>query len=1131
MHCRTPILFSLLALALHWQGVSAATGCDVAAGRFVSIEGVVEVQAAAGGDWRGAVLETSLCEGDTIRVGERSRAAVALINEAVLRIDQGTTLRLLDITAGQGERSWLELVKGAIQSFSRKPRFLTVNTPYLNGSIEGTEFTMRVEEGSSQITVFEGVVTAANDQGKVAVSPGESASASAGQAPQRRTVVRPRDQVQWSLYYPPILSASAVASGSPALSEAAACAERGDTTCAFAALDRVPVKAQDARFSLLRASLLLSVGRVKEARSDIDAALAQDPGYGLAYALRSVIAVALNDRQQALADAKRGVELSPDSAAAKIALSYALQAEFQIETARDTMRAAVEQRPQDALAWARLAELELMLGHRSQALDAAQRAQTIAPNLARTELVLGFNALAVFRNAEAKSAFERAIASDSADPLAHLGLGLAKISDGKLDDGRRDLEAAVGLDSKNSLLRAYLGKAYFEEKRGPLDAQQFEIAKELDPLDPTAYLYNAIRLQTENQPIAALRDINASIERNDNRAVYRSRLLLDKDRATRAANLAQIYRDLGFTRSGVEVARSSITLDPSNASGHRFLSESYGSVRRREISRVSELLQAQMLQDVNINPVQPSVSETNLNTLTRGGPASVGYNEFTPLFERNTFQVDITGLGGNNGTAAGEGVVTALYNRFSLSAGYYDYETDGWRPNNGLRQDISNIYAQVALTPELNVQAEYRRRNSTEGDLAFNFDPEDFIQDKSIGREQETARVGLRYSPSPSSNVLLSYIHGDRTENLRQTEPLDPFTTASAGNNRNDRGYQAEAQYIYQGDRFNVVAGLSYSNVDVQQDTAITIETEFLPFPLLDIAESTASKIEHPRGYVYTNVRMSDSLVATLGASYDDYQEDPVSETSFNPKIGFQWNINEVFSVRAAAFRIMKPALVNNRTLEPTQVAGFNQFFDDINGTKSTRYGIGFDWSLTPDLLFGGELTWRDLDEPTVRPIENDVIFEGRQEELHRAYLYWTPHERIAVTTEFVYDRWQADQGIATEFDNVPELVETISLPLGVTYYLPNGLSAGIAGTYVDQRVQRSELATQADGSDNFFVVDASLAYRLPKRFGTVALQVRNLFDQQFEYQDDSYREFRDEPSTGPYFPETTFWAVARVTL
>ena len=112
-----------------------------------------------------------------------------------------------------------------------------------------------------------------------------------------------------------------------------------------------------------------------------------------------------------------------------------------------------------------------------------------------------------------------------------------------------------------------------------------------------------------------------SIELNDNRAVYRSSLLLDSDRAARGTSLALIYDDLGFLQPGINEASKSLTFDPANAGAHRFLSDIYVGVRRREIARVSNLLQAQMLQDININPMQPSLSEPNLNLVTQGGPA------------------------------------------------------------------------------------------------------------------------------------------------------------------------------------------------------------------------------------------------------------------------------------------------------------------------------------------------------------------------------------------------------------------------------------------------------------------------------------------------------------------------------
>ena len=71
----------------------------------------------------------------------------------------------------------------------------------------------------------------------------------------------------------------------------------------------------------------------------------------------------------------------------------------------------------------------------------------------------------------------------------------------------------------------------------PLDEREYAIAKELDPKDPTPWFYDAIAKQTTNRPVEALQDMQKAIELNDNRAVYRSRLLLDSDLAARSAAL------------------------------------------------------------------------------------------------------------------------------------------------------------------------------------------------------------------------------------------------------------------------------------------------------------------------------------------------------------------------------------------------------------------------------------------------------------------------------------------------------------------------------------------------------------------------------------------------------------------
>ena len=1092
----------------------ASDNCQTVVGRLATVDGQVEIQRTGASSWQSGVLGADLCQGDTVRAAARSRATITLINQAVLRIDQNTAMRLDNITGVTEERSVLSLLKGAFQSFSRKPRGFEVSTPYLNGSIEGTEFVFRAGDGQSELTVLEGTVVASNAQGKVSVSGGESAVAEQGKAPYMRTVVSPRDAVQWSLYYPPVMTAQGSSS--------------------------------DAQASLQNAASLLSVGRVDEAQASIADALQQNPNDGMAYALRAVINVVQNNNEQALADGNQAVALSPDSSAAKIALSYAQQANYQIPAARDTLLQAVDEQPGAPLAWARLSELQLMLGDRRQARIAADRALAIAPNSERAWITRGFTALAEFKNAAAMAAFKRAITLSSSDPMAHLGLGLARISDGNLAAGGRDIEVAVALDSNNALLRAYLGKTYFEEKRTPLDTEQFAIAKQLDPNDPTAYLYDGILKQTLNRPVEAVQDLEQSIELNDNRAVYRSRLLLDKDRAARGTSLARAYKDLGFTQLGVNESTESLAVDPSNAAAHRFLSDSYQGVRRHEISRVSELLQAQMMQDVNINPVQPSLSETNLNIVTLGGPAGAGFNEFTPLFERNKTQLNVSGFGGNNDTYGGEAVVSGLYGPASFSVGAYSYDTDGWRSNNDQDRNIYNFFGQVAITPQLNVQAEFRHSESETGDLAFNFDPDDFFRDLDDDRDQDTYRLGVRYTPKANGrhNFLLSYIHNDLDQSLDQSEvlppfdpddPFEPVTTLSISSDVDDDGDQVEAQYIYQNDRLNVVSGAAYSDSDRDIKDKFVISLDGIG-PIDSFGGKLDQTVEHSRGYSYAvgNIPLGESFVdLTIGLSYDDYEEGILDDTNFNPKFGALWQASNNLRLRAAAFKVVKPLLVNNRTLEPTQVAGFNQFFDDINGTEAWRYGAGIDWNVSSKLAVGAEATWRELDEPVFLLFKDppDTDYEDRDEQLHKLYLYWTPTERIGVTSELVYDLYEADTGEATEFGNLPKKVETFRLPVGINYFHPSGFFAGAVGSYVDQDVDRSKSSVQADGRDDFFLVDVAAGYRFPKRRGIASISVVNLFDKDFDYQDDSFREFRGESSTGPYFPDRLIRASVTVNF
>jgi tetratricopeptide (TPR) repeat protein len=100
--------------------------------------------------------------------------------------------------------------------------------------------------------------------------------------------------------------------------------------------------------------------------------------------------VVLNNKDEALALGAKAIEADPKSATALIAISYAKQANFDLEGARASLEEAVALEPENGLAWARLAELWSSSGDLDKALETAQKAVQLDPNLSRTQTVLGF---------------------------------------------------------------------------------------------------------------------------------------------------------------------------------------------------------------------------------------------------------------------------------------------------------------------------------------------------------------------------------------------------------------------------------------------------------------------------------------------------------------------------------------------------------------------------------------------------------------------------------------------------------------------------------------------------------------------------------------------------------------------
>jgi tetratricopeptide (TPR) repeat protein len=971
------------------------------------------------------------------------------------------------------------MFKGAAHFFSRKPRGLEVQTPYTIAGVRGTEFIVRIEEGRTLLTVYEGVVLAQNPAGSLSLQSGQSAVAEAGQAPVLRTVVRPRDAVQWALHFPPVV---------------------------YTPPGAAPPAPTDARFRSRRAAQLLAVGRVDEAGAEIENALHLDPRSGEALALQTIILVVRNERDKALETAERAVSTDPASATARIARSYAQQARFDLEGARTSLEEAVKLDSANALAWARLAEMHMSFGFLDRALAAARRAAALDPNLSRTQTVLGFAHLAQVDTRQAREAFDRAIALDPADPLPRLGMGLAIIREGQLREGGEQIEIAASLDPNSSLIRSYLGKTYFEEKRTGLDEAEYAIAKELDPNDPTPYFYNAIAKQTTNRPVEALRDYQKAIELNDNRAVYRSRLLLDSDEAARQAALARVYSDLGFQQLALVEGWKSLNTDPTSSSAHRFLADSYAVRPRHEIARVSELLQSQLLQPLSTTPIQPRLAESNLFLVSAQGPANAGFNEYTPLFIRNQASLLASGVAGSNNTFGNELVASGIYGRTSFSAGQFYTDTDGFRSNAQQTDKIYNIFMQHQLTYKTSIQAEYRYRNTENGDLQLRFF-EDYY-DPNLEEEETTrlGRLGVRHAFTPTSDLIGNFMYQKADEDF-STRNADLLLDSAVGKGDED-AYGAELSYLHRWRSANLVGGAGFFDVDTQDKTTLQFSLP-PPFPPLPpIREQFDRDVHHTNLYLYSNLRLPYEVTLTLGASADFFDSDSSDEKDkdqFNPKIGISWNPLPQTTVRAAAFRVLTRTLITNQTLEPTQVAGFNQFFDEERATDSWRYGAAVDQKFSSSLFGGVELSTRDLNTPFTQtdPVTGVPKLENAnwEEKQLRTYLFYTPHDWVALSAEWIWEKFEREKDHA----DFAKEVTTHSVPLGVNLFHPSGFGAAFKAAYIHQDGSFApplDVENFKDGNGDFWLLDAAVSYRLPRRYGFITAGVSNLTDEKFEYFD-----------------------------
>lgn len=1088
----------LLVTLILFSATANAEQCPKWVAKAVSIQGTVELRASKTNSssekrWLPVKRGDSFCANDLVRVKSDSRAALILTNDTVLRLDQNSTITFTNLSANKA--SQISLSKGIAHFISRVKQAFEVVTPFVNAAVEGTEFVVTANDRQSQVTVFEGKVRVSNTLGEVLLTKNKTAVAKKGQAPVLNVHLKPRDVVQWALYYPRILDTSS--SNSSRLINTAA--------------------------------NKLSIGRVNEASKILDKVHKSSPLQPELLALKAIIALVNNDKAKAMVLASQAYDNNKQNISAMLAMSYVQQAHFNIRAALQPLI----QPGNNALIHARLSEVYLMLGELDKALDSANHAVKLNPDLAKIQTVLGFAYLSQVNVKQAELSFNKAIELDQADPLSHLGLGLVQIRQGQLEQGRREIEYAASLDPNNALIRSYLGKAYYEEKRNKVATDQFDMAKELDINDPTAWFYSAIQKQSTNRPVEALQDLQHSIELNDNRAVYRSRLLLDEDQAARSSGLARIYNDLGFDQLAQQQAFNSINNDFTNYSAHRFLAESYANRSRHEIGRVSELLQSQLMAPINIIPVAPHLSETQLGIQPNAGPSGASFNQYDPLFARNQSRLQVSALVGNNKTYGDELTYSQLLDNTSLSLGQYHYETEGFRANNDYRQDILSAFVQTNLTSNQSLQFEIKNNETENGDLRLRFDPADFSSNRRETLDETSYRFGYHIKINSYSSLLASVIQSDSLLTRNYTgEQSGPIVT-DENRKEDSKSETFELQYVSKKKNYDYIVGAgNYDYVNDGMGTVTNIYTPLPPpvlppitliVPIGDIDRSLTN------GYFYSRWNTSSNLTLTFGLSHNAIKDPFYDTKQFNPKFGLRWDASPHTQLRLAAFRTLKRPVKAEQTIEPTQVTGFNQFFDDPTAADAKNYGFALEHQATNKLFAGIELTKRDLEVPYEDSVSVNKFFENQTEYGHRAYIYWALNNTTTFAAEYQYEEF--DRELTDNVGvNEPKKLVTHKLPLSLKVNYPSGWSGSLTTSYYDQDIiQYITDTTTVNNKDNFWMTDFKMGYRFSKRLGTINLEVRNLLDEDFMFYDAAFRTETSKPAT--LYHERSIWLRLALTF
>jgi tetratricopeptide (TPR) repeat protein len=1125
--------------------------------KVVVPQGMVEVSTDAAKSWEPVRPNQILKPFDLLRTEANSRCSLIWSDRSVVVFGSSTEIQIVP-PQSPSRQAGLRLIGGIFSFFHRdKPGQIQVITRGATAGIEGTEFAMNVDQATkTTVSVIDGTVKFGNEYGTLLVTNGQQAVAVPGQSPTRSAGFIANDILQWMFYYPAVLDLNDLQFADAEkrlLQESLATYQAGNLA---GALECFPSQAPDsAPVKVYYAALLLSVGNVDGAQK----ILGSMPDISkhdqqLALALRRLISAVKHQP-----DASR---LEPQMPSELLADSYYEQSRafrgtsLQVALARAKQAVAIS--PEFAQAWERVAEIEFSFGDIKSSASNLNKSLALAPQNPKALVLKGFLLAAQNRPKAAANIFDQALAVNPAIGDAWLGRGLCEIRLGDGVQGRENLLIAAAIEPQRAELRSYLGKAYADAGDFSRAEKELDLAKRLDPADPTAWFYSALLNQERSRINTAIDDMEKSKELNDNRRIYRSDHLLDQDQAVRGANLAAMYRDDQMPQIGLAEAQTAINQDYDNYSAHLFLANTYDQLRdpneidtRYETPDLNEYLLANLLAPANAGTLSPTISQ----------------GEYSRMFQRNGFGVTSETEFLSRGAWTESGDQYGTFNNFSYDFSSFYRSDPGVQPDGNIEQRQLSLALKQQLTLQDTVYFQVSDYQMNGGGLTEYYDPAMANQFLTLSEtERPIVSLGYNHEWDPGVNTLLYVTRLNDRFSLTNADLLSalvytPYGTSITGIDSNlalqqnytelINIYSGELQQIFEIGSHTTILGARFQyghfNTGNLENYADNYAGAFpQPDGTPDALQFYSTLFRRISVYGYHEWEILDSLRLIGGVAYDDmlfpqnFRNAPISgqeqtEHQVSPKAGLIWTPANETTIRAAYTRSLQGASLDETAqIEPSQVAGFIQSYGSIIpgsvvGSTAGAHFETYDLSLeqrfptrtyltlsaemlnsTVDQVYGVfDYSPALLDGPAVPAgLENDLNY----------------HERTlsAAANQLLGKNWslgaQYRWSQAVLENDFPTVPTSVILPQDGGYFLPyqktkgllnqveltaiynhpSGFFAKGGATWYSQA--NSGYVTQNDPSgepgDSFWELNAFVGYRSPQRRIETSVGLLNIGNQ-----------------------------------